>query len=222
MVFCSLSLRKPGRVKQQVTSRNLRRINPTRFQTDISQVASSLAECPDCELLEEPACSACNSNCRGTPVRSVDHRGSEGSQVQSAHKQLFIEQRHVEKSQVILSAKRKHFCEKLSKCNSSKQLYGLTNELLGNSKSSVFPSDIPESELPDHLSSFFVEKKSHLFALILTHNLLLILTYQILLLAVSFVALSKYRRSLFANVFAIPPPIVVYLIPFRPLCWKSI
>ena len=52
-VFCSLSLRKPGRVKQQETSRNLRRIDPTGFQTDVSQVASSLAECPDCELLEE-------------------------------------------------------------------------------------------------------------------------------------------------------------------------
>ena len=50
-VFCSLSLRKPGRAKQQVTSRNLRRIDPTRFQTDVSQVASSLAECPDSELL---------------------------------------------------------------------------------------------------------------------------------------------------------------------------
>ena len=50
-VFCSLSLRKPGRAKQQVTSRNLRRIDPTRFQTDVSQVASSLAECYDGEFL---------------------------------------------------------------------------------------------------------------------------------------------------------------------------
>ena len=94
-VFCSLSLRKPGRVKQQVTSRNLRRKDPTRFQTDVSQVASSLAECPDCELLEElnaslieerprPACSTRNPDCHGTPVRSVDHRRSEGSRAQSA------------------------------------------------------------------------------------------------------------------------------------------
>ena len=34
----------------------------------------------------------------------------------------------------------------------------MTNEPLGNSKSSVFPSDIPESELPDHVSSFFDQK----------------------------------------------------------------
>ena len=52
-VFCSLSLRKPGRVRQQVMSQNLRRIDSTRFQTVVSQEASSLAECPDCELLEE-------------------------------------------------------------------------------------------------------------------------------------------------------------------------
>ena len=62
------------------------------------------------------------------------------------------------KKLVILSAKHKHFCKKLSKCNSSKQLYGLANELLGNSKSFVFPSDIPEPELPDHFSSFFDQK----------------------------------------------------------------
>ena len=107
------------------------------------------------------------------------------------------------KKRVILSVKRKHFCEKLSKSNSSKQLYGLINELLGNSKSSVFPSDIPESKLPDHFSSFFDKKKSHLFALNLTYILLLILTYHILLLAVSFVAFEpvsqKFVRKLICD-----------------------
>ena len=48
--------------------------------------------------------------------------------------------------------------EKLSECNLSKQLCGLTNELLGNSESSVFPSDIPECELPDRFWSFFEKK----------------------------------------------------------------
>ena len=52
-------------------------------------------------------------------------------------------------------------------------------------------------------------RKSHLFALNLTHNLLLILTYHILLLARSFVALSQYRRSLFGNLFAISHPTVM-------------
>ena len=35
----------------------------------------------------------------------------------------------------------------------------MTNELLGNSKSSVFPSYIPESELRDNFSSFSDKKK---------------------------------------------------------------
>ena len=52
-VFSSLSPRKPGHAKQQVTSRNLRRIVPTGSQTNVSQVASSLAECPDSELIVE-------------------------------------------------------------------------------------------------------------------------------------------------------------------------
>ena len=77
-VFCSLSLRKPGRVKQQVTSRNLRRINPTRFQTDVSQVASSLAECPDCDLFEELNASLENVLDRHAPLvtRTVAARSS--------------------------------------------------------------------------------------------------------------------------------------------------
>ena len=67
-VFCSLSLRKPGRVKKQVTSRNLRRIDPTRFQTDVSQVDSSLAECPDRDLLEELNASLRNVLDRHAPL----------------------------------------------------------------------------------------------------------------------------------------------------------
>ena len=77
-VFCSLSARKPDRVKQKMTSRNLRRIDPTRFQTDVSQVASSLAECPDCELLEELNASLRNALDRHAPLvtRTVTARSS--------------------------------------------------------------------------------------------------------------------------------------------------
>ena len=50
-VLCSLSLRKPSRAKQQVKSRNLRRIDPSWFQTEVSRVASPLAVCYDSELL---------------------------------------------------------------------------------------------------------------------------------------------------------------------------
>ena len=67
-VFCSPSLRKPGRVKQQVMSQNLRRIDSTRFQTNVSPVASSLAECPDCELLKELNASLRNVLDRHAPL----------------------------------------------------------------------------------------------------------------------------------------------------------
>ena len=77
-VFCSLSLRKPGRVKQQVTSRNFVRIEPTRFQIDVSLGASSLAESPDCELLEELNASLRNVLDRHAPLvtRTVTARPS--------------------------------------------------------------------------------------------------------------------------------------------------
>ena len=62
----------------------------------------------------------------------------------TVHSQMFLEQITMKKG-VILSADRKHYCETLSECNSNKQLYGLTKELLGNGKRCVFPRDIPES-----------------------------------------------------------------------------
>ena len=73
-VFCSLSLRKPGRVQQQVTSRNFVRIEPTRFQIDVSLGASSL----DCELLEELNASLRNVLDRHAPqvTRTVTARPS--------------------------------------------------------------------------------------------------------------------------------------------------
>ena len=120
-VFCSLSLKKTGRVKQQMTSRNLQWIDPTRFQTDVSQVASSLAECPDCELLEELNTSLRNVIDRHAPLvtRTVTARPSAPwitEEVKAAkcnlrkanrrwlssgltvHKQIFIEQRNVKKT----------------------------------------------------------------------------------------------------------------------------
>ena len=97
------------------------------------------------------------------------------------------------------------------------KLYGFTNELLGKIKGSVFPSDIPESELPDHFSSVFDQKIASIFTELDSQPIVDTYTSHSLL-EVSFVALNQYRRSLLASLFAIPPPIVVYLIPFRRLC----
>ena len=119
-VFCSLSARKPDRVKQQVTSRNLQQIDPSRFQTDVSQVASSLAECPDCELLEElntslrnvldrhaPLVTMTVTACLSAPwftkeVKAAKYNLREAerwwcSRGLTVYKQIFIEQRNVKK-----------------------------------------------------------------------------------------------------------------------------
>ena len=184
-VFCSLSARKPDRVKQKVTSRNLRRIDPTRFQTDVSRVASSLAECPDCELLEEFNASLRNVLDRNAPLvtRTVTARPSAPwitEEVKAAkcnlrkaemrwcsiglsvRKQIFIEQRNVKKqtnknNEYFFLLNVNTFARNCQSVIQASQ-YGLNNELLGNSESSVFPSDVPESELPDHFCSFFDQK----------------------------------------------------------------
>ena len=143
-VLCSLSLRKPGRTNQQVTSRNLRRIDPTRLYTNVSQLASSPAECPDSELLVDFNASLRNILDRHAPLvtRTVTARTSAlwiteevkvakcnlrkaerqwRSSSLTVHRQIFVGQRNLrKKNRVILSVKRKHYSDKSSECNSSK------------------------------------------------------------------------------------------------------
>ena len=60
--------------------------------------------------------------------------------------------------QASCKAKRQYYNDVICNCPSSKQLYNVTNQLLGRTKKSSLPSNIPTSDLPDTFCQFFNNK----------------------------------------------------------------
>ena len=63
-------------------------------------------------------------------------------------------------SKIVQQAKSTFFNTKILACISSKQLFSITNTLLGKSKTSSLPSPIPSALLPQRFCDFFVNKIS--------------------------------------------------------------
>ena len=58
----------------------------------------------------------------------------------------------------VRKAKRQYYNDVICNCPSSKQLYNVTNQLLGRTKKSSLPNNIPTSDLPDTFCQFFNNK----------------------------------------------------------------
>ena len=58
----------------------------------------------------------------------------------------------------VREAKRQYYNDVICHCPSSKQLYNVTNQLLGRTKKSSLPNNIPSSDLPDTFCQFFSNK----------------------------------------------------------------
>ena len=70
------------------------------------------------------------------------------------HREIFVKEKAAVRS-CVQAAKRKFYCSRIdSKC-SSKQLFSVSNELLGKSRSAPLPSDVPRSKLPQRFCDFF-------------------------------------------------------------------
>ena len=58
----------------------------------------------------------------------------------------------------VRKAKRQYYNDVICNCPSSKQLYNVTNQLLGRTKKSSLPNNIPTNDLPDTFCQFFNNK----------------------------------------------------------------
>ena len=73
------------------------------------------------------------------------------------HREIYAKQRNVV-SNLISKAKKDYICEKNIDCDSSRELFRLSNQLMGTFRGTVLPSNIPPESLPDKFSEFFVRK----------------------------------------------------------------
>ena len=96
-------------------------------------------------------------------VRSLDDSGSETGQVEgriaeskwcqsglTVHRKIYAKQRDV-----VSKSKKEHVCEKIIDCDSSRELFRLSNQMIGTFRGTVLPSSICPESLPDKFSEFF-------------------------------------------------------------------
>ena len=75
----------------------------------------------------------------------------------TVHKEIYAKQRNLV-SNLIRKAKKDYICEKFVNCDSSRELFRLSNQMMGTFGDTVLPSNIPPESLPDKFSEFFVGK----------------------------------------------------------------
>ena len=180
-VVCTLAVAKPSRRRRLVTSRNIRAICPSDFQSDLrALVEATSQQCSDsdhvhlvdvyndvlCRLLDRHAPSV-TRGVRGRPSapwmteeiretrwrrRQVERRWRETRH--RVHMEIYAKERAAVRA-CVQETKRRFFCEKIVFSSSCKQLFAVSDKLLDKSRTTPLPSDIPRSDLLDRFCNFF-------------------------------------------------------------------
>ena len=75
----------------------------------------------------------------------------------TVYRQIFIHHREKVKK-LFLQANKNHVCNKIESSSFCKDLFHITDQLLGKKKDSTLPSSIPTVDLPDTFGDFFSTK----------------------------------------------------------------
>ena len=170
LLLCDLNLSKTTKVKKQVTSRNLKSIDLCTLKKDLAETLT-VTESTSSQMTAENFESSCQivlDNHAPMKTRTIPER-STSSWFSLTEKQAKQEKRHAERRwkksglqihrdiYVYHIKKAKKLCDKtklehlnseLRQVKNCKELFQTTNELLGKSKGSVFPTNVHEKELP--------------------------------------------------------------------------
>ena len=85
----------------------------------------------------------------------------------TVHREIYAKQRNLV-SNLISKAKTDYICEKIIDCDSSRELFRLSNEMTGTFKGTVLPSNIPKSLLISFVNFLLVRLSRLEAALTLT------------------------------------------------------
>ena len=180
-IYCSVNVRRPTARKRLVTSRSLRAMNSTDFQADIKSFAETAGDqCADPEFLDvydtglrqvldrhAPLTTRRVSDRPSAPWMTdgikAAKRGLRRAERQwrdtrlALHREIYTKQRGVVKT-LVRAARKLHFSARIENCSNTKQLFSVSSGLLGKSKTTPLPSDIPRSALQDRFCMFFSKK----------------------------------------------------------------
>ncbi|XP_072037652.1 uncharacterized protein [Amphiura filiformis] len=184
-VLGHVAISRPAPVKRLVTSRNLRAVKLDNLKMDLAALTSSICEkVPNSDIVG--LVDSYNDGLRQVldrhaplQTRSVRDRPSAPwltAEVRDArrsrrraerlwrktkltvHKEMYINMRN-EATQHVIAAKRQFYTAKIdSDTFSTKQLFSVSNQLLGKSRTSALPTNIPPNELQERFCQFFSNK----------------------------------------------------------------
>ena len=180
-VFSSLHVTCPSPNLRTITSRNIREISKEGFQYDIRNLVTSTNDIDDVNSLVD-------TYNKGLRKILDNHAPEVSRTVRDRLPQLWMDEevreerrkrRRAERKwrktgltvdeEIYLKAnakyqkfkdnKRKDYnSQKIKSCNSTKQIYVISNSLLGKTKCSSLPSDITKQEMPKYFSDYFAKK----------------------------------------------------------------
>ena len=183
-VFSTLSMTRPPPRTRLISSRDFKAVSQTEFQSDVKRFTEATGNRIDdldvvalvdtynnglLEILDRHAPSV-TRRVRDRPsapwlteeVREVrrKRRRAERQWRKSrltVHRQILISARNEVKS-CIQKAKRDYFSEQIDSASAAKQIFSVSDKLLGKSRSSPLPVNVPVSELPQKFCDFFSNK----------------------------------------------------------------
>nr|KAG5713463.1 hypothetical protein BaRGS_025011 [Batillaria attramentaria] len=190
VLVCNLAVARPPPPTRIVTSRRLRAVRLADLQSDVAALAVSLEDrCAAPGVDVEVLVDSYNYGLREildrhapSVTRRVRDRASApwlSAEVMEArrrrrraerlwrkthltvHRQIFTQQRAAAKS-CLLAAKTQFYHDRIESAVSSKQLFAVSSELLGKSKTKVLPTDVPGDKLPQRFCDYFSDKISDL------------------------------------------------------------
>ena len=181
-VVCTLAVAKPSLRRRLVTSRNIKAICPFDFQCDVKalvEAASQQCSYSDlmhlvdvyndglCCLLDRHTPSV-TRHVRDRPsapwmteeIREARRRRRQAERRWretrlTVHREIYAKERAAVRA-CVQAAKRRFFCEKISSSSSCRQLFAVSDELSGRSRTIPLPSDIPRCDLPDRFCEIFL------------------------------------------------------------------
>ena len=183
-VVCTLAVTKPSPSRRLVTSRNIKAICLSDFQSDVrAWVEAASQQCSDLDLASlvdiyndglrrvldrhAPSVTRLVRDCPSAPwiteeIREAGRRRRLAERRWRVtrlrvHREIYAKERAAVKA-CVQEAKRRFYCEKVDSSYSCRQLFAVSSELFGKSSTAPLPSDIPRSDLPDRFCDFFSDK----------------------------------------------------------------
>ena len=172
-----LRLEKLKKPKKTVTSRKLKDIDIASFKLD---AAAKLSQLKDNDLLINyntclrklldsyaPLCTRTVTDRPSAPWMSDDikaakllRRRAEREYKRTGltvHRQVYVQAKN-KVNRMVRDAKTCHITRKIEAAESSRELFGVTNELLSGANKPVLPTSMPIADLPDAFNQFFIGK----------------------------------------------------------------